>query len=181
MFDTILERPILVGIIGIVVSLALLWLWLQTTIKPILYAAFASIILTLVLCGLGVSIETPREQLTQWLNETAAELGRNEFDKIQAKIHPGATPELRSLEGRALGIRFNSAVIKKIHDIVITERKPTSKAIVKMNVFVELEFGGGQYKIPRYVELTMYQADGKWLVSDAMHQEPTYGFKKHDE
>ena len=181
MIDTVLERPISVGIIGGIFSIAALWLWLQTSMKPLLYLGLASILLTFVATSSGISIETPLEQLLRYLEETAAELQKNEIDKVIAKIHPAATFGLRELETTAQSLQFEIASIKKIHQIIIAEGKPSPKAIVKCNVFVELIFQGSRFKIPRYVELTLYQVDGKWLVYDVIHKEPTYGFKKHDE
>jgi hypothetical protein len=181
MFDTILEHSTFVGITGAIVVLALLWIWFQTGYRALIYAVVGVLAATIALVVLGLTIQTPREQLVAWLDSTAAELQANDFNALQARIHPGAAPELRALEASAQGFKFHTAAIKRIHDIEITGKEPSRKAVVKMNVFVELSTSGNQHKIPRYVELTLYQVDGKWMVYQARHEEPTYGFKKHDE
>lgn len=181
MFDSILEHSTFVGIIGAVIALALFWIWFQTGLKAVVYSALAAVAITVALVLLSVSIETPREQMIAWLDSTAAELQANNFSALQAKIHPGTASELRSLESEAEHYKFSIAQIKRIHDIEFSGKEPDRRAVVKMNVFVEVTTNGGTFKIPRYVELTLYQVDGKWLVYQARHEEPTYGFKIHDE
>jgi hypothetical protein len=181
MLDTILERPIFTLVIGLAFGIGLLWVWLQSKYKFMLYLALLIIAITLGSAIIGISVETTREQLTKWTYQTAQELENNDFDALKRKIHPAASNELAGLETQARQIKFQKATIKRVHSIDITGQPPQRKAIIKMNVFAEVQAFGRSIKVPRYIELTLYESDGNWYVYDARHEEPTYAFRKHDE
>ena len=181
MIDLILESPFIIAIIGSVIVLVLLWFWLQSGRIALLWTAIATAAIFAGLYFLGNAIETDRENLTKMLDATTAELQNNEFEKLKTRLHPAADIPVRNLEQYAEGFHFSHAAIKKIHEMTFTGQKPDEKAVVKMNVVVEVDGHGIHQTIPRYVELTLYRVKDQWLIYDAKHEEPTYAFKNHPE
>ena len=177
MIDLILESPFIVAVIGSVIVLALLWLWLQTGRIALLWTAIATLAIFAGLYILGNTIETDRENLTKMLDATTAELRNNEFEKLKNRIHPAADVPVRNLVQYAEGFHFDYAAIKKVHEMSFSGQKPDEKAVVKMNVVVEVTGHGIHQTIPRYVELTLYRVEDQWLIFDVRHEEPTYAFR----
>ncbi len=141
-------------------------MWVQASYKVCLYSALAVILITLTGVSLSVSIETERERLERWLLESAQLLAKNEFTELKQRVHPGASSELRSLEAYAQNLEFRMVSVKRIHEIIVSGKGEDKKAILKFNILAEVAIGGNIQKFPRYVELTLYDVDGRWLVSD---------------
>ncbi len=181
MIEMILERPSIVAIAGLVVVLATLWTWLQSGNKLVIWVALALFLLFAGLTLTGYFVQTDKEQLVTWLDQTAQELESNQFDVVRKKFHPGGDSAVAMLESWENRLVFSYARIKRIHSIEFDGPSANLHAKVKMNVLVDVQFQGNEQKIPRYVELSLYRVNGQWLVAGLRHEEPTYGFKKHDE
>lgn len=176
--QTILESPIYVGIVGGGVAIVCLWIAIQTGYKWLYWAALAAAAVAAVLVTVSVQTVTPREEVIAYINDAADDLEANRLDELRARIHPAAESHVHSLQAWTDRIHFTLANIRSIHEVEVTGEGDEQRALAKFNVFVECESGGTDYRIPRYVELTMYKVDGRWLVYNVRHEDPTYAMRR---
>jgi hypothetical protein len=179
MLDLILEQPIVVVALGGLVSIALLFGWLQTGQKGPLFTALGVALITAVLATIGFRIETENESLRAMLYKTADDLENNRISEVTAVIY--AKPSDDVIQARSMletkKYVFTAARIKKIHEIDFSGPASERRAVVRMNVFVEGTFFGYTASVPRFVEITLYRVDGRWQVHHFIHDDPFEGFK----
>lgn len=179
MLEIVLESPWVVGAIGALLTVVAAYLGLRSGRPGGLWAAAAALVLTLLLVAIGVWVETEQESLRAMIHRTASDLQNNRRAEVIAAIYDNPTDEV--LEARRLLeqkiYRFDFAAVKKIHEIKISGLKSERRAQVKMNVFVEGQFGSYKLKVPRFVELTLYRVGDRWLVYDFKHDQPFAGFQ----
>ena len=176
--QTILESPIYVGVIGGIAAVVCLWVAIQTGYRLLYWAGLAAAAITAVLVTVSVQTVTPREEVIAYLHDAADDLEANRLDELRARIHPAAAEEVHSLQAWADRLHFTLANIRSIHEVTVTGEGDEQRAVAKFNVFVECEAGGAKYRMPRYVELTMYKVDGRWLVHTVLHRDPTYAMRR---
>ncbi|MFO0012521.1 MAG: hypothetical protein ACK553_07255 [Planctomycetota bacterium] len=174
MLEVLLESPVTIGVVGAIVTIAALFTWLHTRVKGLLPLGIATAIATIILVTIGILFDTDKEILRRFVYETARELESNQYQKVLEKIHPQASVEMQEVRLRLPDIRFESARIKAIHAIDVKRHRSGLSATMKMNVFVEVEYGDRRGRAPRAAELTLEQVDGKWMIVDFQQFEPQY-------
>jgi hypothetical protein len=175
------EQPWIIGGIGTVLSVITIFGWLQSG-NPIAFrSACGLIVATILLTLLNVWVVTDREVVRDWLLETCMQVQDNQFDnkeKVMALIHPDASERVMNYASTLPDIKFVVARITKIHSIEIEAKRNATRAIVRMNVYVEGESRYANGKAPRWVGMTLSKHAGKWLVTDFDAREPQHEFMK---
>ncbi|MBU6236270.1 MAG: hypothetical protein KGQ51_00495 [Planctomycetes bacterium] len=174
MLEMLLESPVTIGAIGAIVAIATFYAWMQTGIKQLLPTSIAVAAATIMLVILSLMIDTDQEILRRYVYETASELEANQYQKVIAKIHPRAADSLQDARNRLPDIQFTAARIKTIHEISVTRHRTGSHATITMNVYIEASYNAQQGQAPRWVQLTLEQTDGRWLMVDFQQREPHY-------
>jgi hypothetical protein len=178
------EQPWIIGGIGTVLSVITIFGWVQSGNAIALRSACGLIVATVALVLLNLWVVTDREVVRAWLLDTAERIQRNEFEgdipgeKIQMLIHPDASERTMNYSRILPNIKFTMAKITKIHSIEIDAKRNLTKAVVRMNVFVEAESKYASGKTPRWVGLTLVKKDDKWLITDFEAKEPQHEFMK---
>ena len=135
-------------------------------------------LLTLGLVVLSVQIETDEEKITRMLNDVASALQRNDRDYVVSHIHPTAAATVQRAKAELPRYNFTEARVTRIKAITVdTSRKPET-AIAEFNVIVALTLDGYSGQVGRFVKLYLAKQDGRWLVRDYEHSEPTAGFRQ---
>lgn len=174
MLEMLLEWPVTIGAVGATVAIATGYAWMQTGHKPLLLSAIAVSVVTAALVILSVLIDTDQEILRRYVYQTAAELESNQHQKVIDKIHPRASETLQDARLRLPQIQFTSARIKSIHEIRITRHRTGAQATITMNAYIEASYFDRQGRAPRWVQLTLEQSDGRWLMVDFQQRDPHY-------
>ena len=174
MLEILLERPVMIGAIGAIITIATFYAWMQTGIKQLLPSSIALAIATVMLIVLSVTIETEQEILRRFVYETASELESNQHQKVIAKIHPQASENLQDARLRLPQIQFTAARIKTIHEIQLKRNRTGVNAIITMNAYIDASYGERAGRAPRWIQLTLEKTNDKWLMVDFQQREPHY-------
>ncbi len=176
MSEILFENPYLVGGIGLIVSI-IAWIgWTQSG-QPL--ARNAAILLTLVailLVCLNVYVKTDREVIGEMLTACAADLQNNRFAEVEKRVHPHATSTVQDVLILLPRLQFREARISRIHAIEVHPSKAAKTAEVRMNVFVDADFGTFSGKSPRWVKLDLEEQNGSWLVKNLEHRDAQHEF-----
>ncbi len=171
----LLENPWPIALIGAVVAASSGYAWLQTGHPMAFRLAVGSVVLGIVMVAVSLWIKTDREHVIHFLSETAGELERNEYDKVIAKIHPQASGELLDARSQLPSIQFISARVKTIHSLEISSNRIGRTAVVQFNAYVEAEQQGYRRSAPRWVQLSLEESDGRWMVVALEQRAPHFG------
>jgi hypothetical protein len=179
MVEFVLESSWWVGAVGAILTVAAIQWWISSGRREALQIAIGTLLVTLVLVGVGYLIETEQESLRSMVYQTADHLQNNRNSEVVKAIYNHPTEQVLAAkryidEGKHT---FDAASIKKLHSIDFSGPSSARRAIVKMNVYVEGRFDGYLVKVPRYVEVTLYRVGDRWLVYDFTHDQPLSGFK----
>jgi uncharacterized protein YchJ len=167
----LLESPLTVVLVGMFLAGIAGFVWTQQGSKWLLGTAIGLVALTAVLTLCSLWIETDRETLTQSLHDVASALQRNDRQYVIARIHPKATEAVQRAKTELQNYNFTEARVTRIKSIAIDD----ASAVAEFNVVVNLKEIGR--KIPRFVKVYFMKNDGRWLVRDYEHQDPTAGFR----
>jgi hypothetical protein len=174
------ESPVLIGVSGLLVVLLALFFWSQTGARSALAVAGGAVLLTTVLVMVCQMVETDRERIRRMIDEVAAALEVNDLERVYSYIHPNATNGLLHARSEISRFHFTEARLTRLKSILVESRRQPATAIAEFNVFVALESQGQKFKVPRFVKVYFAQQDGRWLVRDYEHFEPTVGFQRQD-
>lgn len=182
MIELVLEKPWLVGVFGGALTLAAFQWWLSTARREAIQTTGVIFIVTVALVTMGVLVETEQESLRAMLYQTADDLKNNRKSEVLSAIYDRPSEEV--VEAKKFIneeiYRFEEASIKKLHAIELSGPQFERRALVKMNVFIQGQFGGMTAKIPRYVELTLYRVEDRWFVYHFTHDQPLAGFQENN-
>lgn len=179
MSELLFENPLLIGLVGVACTLVALVMWIKGGFRPALYTAIGLVIITLLLLLLNISTRTDREQIDQVLHEVATAVEQNDLPKVITYIHPSAVPGLERAKSELPSYRFTEARITGIKSIEVKPHTEPPSAIAEFNVAVSLSGGGDQLNgIRRFVRAYFMKRDGRWLVHNYDHFEPTAGFRQ---
>ena len=178
MFEYLLESPFSIGIVGGSCAVLAGFLWTQTGNKAAAVTAAMLALLTLGLVALSVTVETDRERITRMLNEVASALQRNDRSFVLSNIHPKAAATVQRAKTELPRYNFSEARVTRIKSITIDTTSQPETAIAEFNVIVALTFDGYSGKVPRFIKLYLAKHEGRWLVRDYEHAEPTAGFRE---
>jgi hypothetical protein len=174
----ILESPIAIGIGGLCAAGLAGFFWTQTGHKAAAWIAIVLLILTLGLIAVSVQVETEQEKITHLLHDVAGALQRNDREYVLSHIHPHAAATVQQAKSELPHYNFTEARVTRIKSITVDDSRKPETAVAEFNVVVALTFEGFSGKVPRFVKLYLTKQDGRWLVRDYEHAEPTAGFRQ---
>jgi hypothetical protein len=177
MIELILEHEWIVLVIGIASSAISCIVALNTGQKSMLLAALACLALAFGGFALSRWIVTEKESIRTMVLETAQKLEKNQRTEVRAAFYANPSETIINASRALDFIVFETAEVKKIHEITVTGPPSARRATVAMNVFVQVKGNRFNNGIPRYVELTLYRKDGSWFVYDFTEADPMVGFQ----
>jgi hypothetical protein len=172
MNELLFESPISLGLAGIALTVVAAIVWINTGHKAALWTAAGLLLSTLGLLALERGVVTYREELTDRIAEIAADLEKNEREKVIAAIHPAAVNTIELAKNELPKYEFSEARITKIHSIEVDAESKRPRAEAEFNVFVELSLSGQVFRGARYINVTFYRENNQWLVIDYRHADP---------
>lgn len=178
MVQFLLESPLSIGVVGLSCAVLAGFVWTQTGHKSAAVTAFTMALLTLGLVVLSVEVETDQERITRMLSDVASALERNDRDYVLSHIHPQAATTVQRAKAELPRYDFTEARVTRIKSITIDASRQPETAVAEFNVIVGLTFEGFSGKVPRFVKLYLSKHEGRWLVRDYEHAEPTAGFRE---
>jgi hypothetical protein len=177
------EEPLLVVVLGLILAAILSFAWLHTGRRPLLYAAFASL-LGIVL---GVMLErwviTDREAVTAELYAAARDVQRNDLESLLNRVH-SESPEIASRAREEFPrYEFESVSIKSNLRITFDQPSQPTEATAAFNVVVVGRYRDEsmQWRVPRYVEVTFRKEHGQWKAYSYHHQDAREGLLRRDD
>jgi uncharacterized protein (DUF1778 family) len=177
-YQFVLESPFVVGIGGLCAAGLAGFFWTQTGHRAAAWTALALVLLTLGLMVLGWQVETDQERITRLLNEVAAALQRNDREFVLSHIHPQAAATVQRARAELPRYDFTQARVTRIKAITVDNSRRPETAVAEFNVIVALTFEGFSGQVPRFVKLYLSKYNGRWLVRDYEHADPTAGFRE---
>ncbi len=163
------ENPLLVLLVGSGFCVACLGLWYMSRHwLPLAIGGFAFLI-TVVLLGLSIFIETPREQVTRTVNQLAMAVQYNDVNALLEHISPNLGEIRQAAEREMQDTKFIQCWIAKIHDIQIDETKSPPHARVNLALIVGVQEsvhsdGPARGRVQLWLDLQK-ESDGKWRVT----------------
>jgi hypothetical protein len=178
MAELFLESPVSVGFFGVVLVLIAFFVWMNTGSKPALYGAVVLALLTILSVIFSINIRTDREQVEVVLTEVAQGVERNDLQRVLNYIHPNAVDGLLRAKSELPNYKFTEARITGVKSIIVDKRTTPRSAVAEFHVAVSLSGNGNQVNgVRRFVRCYFLHSDGRWLVHDYEHFEPTAGFR----
>ncbi len=178
MLQFVFESPWLVGICGLLLTLAAGFLWVQTGTRSSLLVAIAIAMLTGGAIIASLWIETDREQIVRTINQVANAVRANDLPSVLRLVHPSATAGVVRAEQELPQYKFSEARMTKLHSLVVDRRARPATAVAEFNVIVALEANGQKLRVPRFVKAYFSHDGQRWLVRDYEHFDAQRGFTK---
>ncbi len=176
MVTVLLEQPWIVGVVGTILTVVTLYGWTQTGNAIAFKTGIGLAAVSVLLMILNLWVVTDAEQVRTWLVDVAAELERNQADKVLKRLSPNHSDRVANAAERMKSVTFTVARITRIHSVKVDYQGNSPIARVRMNVFVEAESSGMSAKIPRWVGLTMEKSGKEWLIVDFEDREAQHEF-----
>lgn len=173
------ESPVLLGSIGLAVTLLALFAWTQVS-DPVaqkisLRVGIATLLLSIAAVFISLQVKTETERITERMHAAASALESNNHSQILGFVHPNA-PELKSRAQALLNrISFSDARVTRIKQIQVNNDSSPPTAIAEINVVVEAE---DVARIPRFVKVYFMKQREEWYVRDYEDFNVAEGFKK---
>lgn len=171
------EQPLIVLIVGAVVTLAIAAAWASTGKRWLLVPLSLAILLTIGGLVAERLIVTDREAIRATLVEIARDVESNDIQALIGHLYSGA-PQLRAkAEAELPNYKFQSCRVTKVHNIDVDATVEPRSAVVEFNVKAEGTFkdGGFEYgdTVLRWVQLQLVrERDGRWTVQNYRHEFP---------
>ena len=179
---TILENPLGIGIFGAVITGLLVVVAKQLGDRRAIHAAFATAVVTLVLCIVSMNIETEQEKLTRTIYEVAAAVRANDHNRALSYMHPNATPATQRAKSEISRFKFNEAKVTSIKSVLINDStKPptaTTEFIATMKVTGDESYYGMKGGGVRLLIVTWVKQGDRWLIHDYEHRDVREGLMK---
>jgi hypothetical protein len=182
---SLMEQPLLIGLIGGAALLLAFVGWVQTGKNQLLIVAGVILLVTLGLIALERQVITDREAVEAQLYKIADDVAHNRLENL-AQYIVRSRPELINYARHEMGQhKFAEAVVTKIHSAVVEPEHQPPQVIIDFNVRVTGEFANGtvpEMTIMRWVQATFWkEGDGQWRVAEYHHDEPAHFMKKQNE
>jgi hypothetical protein len=165
------EHPWQIGLLGLAITAMAVIAWLQSGSRWLAIAAWLGLLVTGALVAVNVSVETPREQVTRFLYQTADALQRNDHESVRAVVYPGASLSVIQAVEALPKYRFELAQVKRVQEIQLLPRRTPPRAVARIQVLITVVDADRSYHLPRYVELTLCYHQGRWTVYDYIHDD----------
>jgi hypothetical protein len=172
------ESPIYLGICGLLIVVIAVVAWVNTANKYALWTAAGALIATALLLLIEHNVITYREEIVARLDEVADHLENNRRDEAISAIHPAADNAIQMARAELPKYQFSEARVTSIHSLEIDAQTKRPRAVVEFNVIVALTVDGQEYRVPRYVKVTLYRENDKWFVFDYAHSDPMAAMRK---
>lgn len=170
--------------IGLLVGAgAMVWGWLQTTDKRLLYGAAVPLLLAVGVIVLDQLYESPEEQVRQALFAAADAIERDDMQATLDAFIPEAEKERAAIRSQFAIFKVSDISIKNNLTIEIT--RTGRRATAKFNVTAQVTHrsrGGSDFsrRIPRYFTVYFERDGKKWLIETFEEQPAETGFKRPD-
>jgi predicted lipid-binding transport protein (Tim44 family) len=174
----ILESPMVIGIGGLFAAGLAGFFWTQTGQRVAGWIAIVLLLLTLITIVVSIQVETDQEKITHMLHDVAGALQRNDREYVFSHIHPQASATVQRAKTELPRYNFTEARVTRIKAITIDDSRKPETAVAEFNVIVALTVEGSSVRVPQFVKLYLTKQDGRWLVRDYEHSEPTAGFRQ---
>lgn len=174
----LLERPLLIVVLGLLTAVILGGAWIQTGRRPLLHAMLAALALTAALLILERCVETDREAVEHTLYRAARDVQRNDLAAVLRYVHPEAEAIRRQAEAEFPRYQFREVRIKPNLDITVFAERSPREALARFNVVVDVTDRSGVFgdtRVARYAEVTFRQHGVEWRVVDYRHDDPREG------
>lgn len=170
------ENPLGIAIAGLIISALIAYAGLhQGETKP-LFAAVGLLILTGLLSGLSVWVETDKEQIQRTIYEVAAALRNNDHSLAISYIHPNSAEGIKQATSELPRYTFHDAKVTSLRKVEVNlyTRPPT--ALSEMLVAVEIssqrpDMFGGKADVRRLVKIYWMRKADRWLIRDYEHSD----------
>jgi hypothetical protein len=179
--DFLFENEIAIGVVGLALSVLVGFVGLRVGQLKAVYAAVGLGLLTAILCGLSVWIETDREQIRRTMNEIANALRENDHPKVISFFHPNATMGLQQVQGELPQYEFLDARVTRVRQIAINNTTQPPTAVSEFLAAIEVKLKNpslynGPRDARRFLKVYWMKKDDRWLVRDYEHFEPMRAF-----
>lgn len=172
-----LESPWTIAVSGLVVVVACVVVWIQTGHRVAVACAALGSLITLLLLAICIQIETDREAIKRTINEVAEAIEQNDHARVFSYIHPGAGEGIARARAELPQYEFSDARVTRVKSISVNQETSPPTALAEFNVVVAVRRSGQNVKVARFVKVYFMQENGRWLVRDYEHFEPTAGFR----
>jgi hypothetical protein len=169
------EQPLLILIVGILVEAALFVALVQTGRKALLYVFLAAGLLFAGILAWERVTVTDREAVRATLYQIAAELERNDLDAVLTHVSPKAKESIAEAQRILPQVKIHEVKIKPNLEIKVRRVGDLHIADATFNVVVVVSSKSpmlADQRIPRYVEVTLHEENGRWLVRDHKDDDP---------
>ncbi len=180
MTSLLFENVWLIGAIGLFLTILTTYGWLQTGNSIAMRAAMGMFAATILLMLLSRWVVTDREVVRALVLQIADELEVNDVSKVRSHIHSEASETVVDAMRQLPSVKFSVANVKTIHGIDFKKTTTSTRAEVRMNVFVEVERNGLRANIPRWISVSFEKDRDRWLVVDFSEREPQHEFLTDD-
>ena len=154
-------------IVGVVVTLATAYFWLQTGYRVLLQSALVSLLLTIAIVVVERLVETDREQIERTLQAIAQDVERNDLEAVLGWVHSSATETRRRAEADFPRYEFHHVSVKRNLEIAVLQDEPPREVAANFNVVVVVSDRGGlfqQTRAPVFVEVEFKREEDRWKV-----------------
>ncbi len=179
MQELLFENPITLGSVGLGFTGIAAFVWMQTGHKVAFYSVIALASVTLLLVLVNLQVTTDRERIRRILDDVAAALRNNDHEKIFSYVHPNAVEGLRKVQWEVRRFDFEEARVTGIKEIAVNFATTPPTAIAEFFARVKASGNSMQGTVVRFVRVYFMQRDGRWLVRDYEHFDPTAGFREN--
>lgn len=169
------ESPLLIGLIGCIVTGIAGLIWVNTMQRLALQIAGVSLATTVVLVLTNLNVVTDRERIEVMLYQVAEAIQNNDHAKVYQAIHPSATNTVLQAKVELPKWSFTEARVTGISSISVDRGSKPATAIAQFNVRVVVTLRGDKLDIPRFVKIYLEELNSQWLVKNYEHHEPTAG------
>lgn len=170
------ENPLGIAIVGLIASALIAYAGLHVGETKPLFAAGGVLILTGLLSGLSIWVETDKEQIQRTIYEIATALRNNDHSSVFSYIHPNSMEGLQQAKAELPRYTFHDARVTSLRKVEVNllTRPPTAAS--EMLVAIEIssqrpDMFGGQSDVRRLVKVYWMKKDDLWLVRDYEHSD----------
>jgi len=176
--DWLLEKPLVIVLLGLTTAGLCGFLWTQTGRQGALYALLGVLAVTGGLLLVERLVETDREQIDAILHQAAREVERNEIESLMRFTHSRAERMRRQARDELPRYDFDQVSIKSNLVITVRQDRDPLTATARFNAVVSASERDGLIKnqrVARYVVVRFEKEGNAWRATDYEHHDPRQG------